>query len=289
VFISFISFPTIFLTNSTMTTERKRMLLTGIFVMALVLANTLGAKVTQFAIPSFVAVPLNVLFSPIVWLFNQILVAIGDPVLLGTEGGAFFNNGFFNTISVSVGILTVPLMFLVIDIFHEVWGKKATKQLINVGVISMLVMIAITWISVKVPVGRFAGVPKDQYEMYTTAYNGFFSVSIRMAIASILAFYLSQLSDILVFHFWRKQTQGKLYWLRKNVSTFISEFVDSTIFMFVAFYDPTNFPAPLVIKLILPYYIFKALFALLDTPFAYLGVWWARRGEKGEVIKVKVE
>ena len=272
-----------------MTTERKRMLLTGIFVMALVLANTLGAKVTQFAIPGFVAVPLNVLFSPIIWLFNQILVALGNPMLFGTEGGAFFNNGFFNTISVSVGILTVPLMFLVIDIFHEVWGKKATKQLINTGVIAMLVMIVITWVSVKVPVGRFAGVPQDQVEMYTSAYNGFFSVSIRMAIASILAFYLSQLSDIFVFYFWRKQTDGKLYWLRKNVSTFISEFLDSTIFMFVAFYDPVNFPAPLVIKLVLPYYIFKALFSIIDTPFAYLGVWWARRGEKGKEVPLKVE
>lgn len=265
------------------------MLLMGIFVMALVLANTLGAKVTQFAIPGWAALPLNVIFSPIIWLFNQILVAIGDPILIGTESGAFFNNGFFNTISVSVGILTVPLMFLVIDIYHEVWGKKATKQLINVGVISMLVMILITWVSVKVPVGRFAGVPSDQLEMYTTAYNGFFSVSIRMAIASILAFYLAQLSDILIFHFWRKQTHGKLYWLRKNVSTFVSEFVDSTIFMFVAFYDPVNFPAPLVIKLVLPYYIFKALFALLDTPFAYLGVWWAREGENGKELPLKVE
>ena len=108
-----------------------------------------------------------------------------------------------------------------------------------------------------------------------------------MAIASILAFYLAQLSDVLIFHFWRKQTSGKLYWLRKNVSTFISEFVDSTIFMFVAFYDPEYFPAALVIKLILPYYIFKALFALLDTPFAYLGIWWARRGEDGKTISLK--
>ena len=248
--------------------------------MCLVLANTLGAKVTQFDIPGWLALPFNVLFSPIIFLFNYILEWTGNQPL---------SYAFFNTISVSVGILTVPLMFLVVDIVHEVWGKKASKQLINVGVISMLIMIGITWISVNLPVSRFAGVPKDQLEMYTTAYNGFFSVSIRMAVASILAFYLSQLSDILVFHFWRKQTKGKLYWLRKNVSTFISEMVDSTIFMFVAFYDPTNFPAGLVVKLILPYYIFKALFSLLDTPFAYLGIWWARRGEKGEVLPLKVE
>jgi len=258
-----------------MTTERKRDVLLGVFVMALILANTLGAKVTQFDIPGWLALPFNVVFSPIVWLFNYILQWTGNQPL---------SYSFFNTISVSVGILTVPLMFWVMDVVHEAWGKKTAKEFVNVGVISMIIMIAITWISVKVPVGRFAGVPADQLDMYNSAYNGFFSVSIRMAIASIIAFYLSQLSDIIVFHFWRKKTHQKMYWLRKNVSTFVSEFVDSTIFMFVAFYDPTNFPAALVIKLILPYYIFKALFALLDTPFAYLGVWWVRRG--AENLKV---
>jgi len=277
-----------------MTTERKKMLLLGVFVMALVLSNTLGAKVTQFDIPAWLAMPFNVIFAPIVWLFNYILQWTGNQPL---------SYAFFNTISVSVGILTVPLMFLVIDIVHEVWGRKATKDLINVGVVSMLIMILITWLSVKLPVGRFAGVPSDQLPMYTIAYNGFFSVSIRMAIASILAFYLSQLSDIFIFHFWRKKTSGKMYWLRKNVSTFISEMVDSSIFMFVAFYNPANppeflqwlflpdsaFPAAIVIKLILPYYIFKALFSLLDTPFAYLGIWWARRGETGKELPLKVE
>ncbi|MFA6992042.1 MAG: queuosine precursor transporter [Candidatus Gracilibacteria bacterium] len=251
--------------------ERKRQLLLGIFVMALVLANMLGAKVTQFSVPDWLAWPFNIVFSPIIWIFNFLLEATGNDPL---------SYAFFNTVSVSVGILTVPLMFLVIDIVHEVWGKKTSREFINTGVIAMALMIVITWISVKVPVGRFAGVSHDQLELYNTAYNGFFSTSIRMAIASITAFYLSQLSDIVIFHFWRKKTHQKMYWIRKNVSTFISEFIDSTIFMFVAFYDPTNFPAGLVIKLILPYYIFKALFALLDTPFAYLGVWWAKKGMK---------
>lgn len=263
-----------------MGSERKRQLLLGIFVMCLVLANTLGAKVTQFDIPGWLAMPFNVLFSPMIYLFNFIMEWTGNQPL---------SYAFFNTISVSVGILTVPLMFLVIDIVHEVWGKKATRQMINTGVVAMVIMIVITWISVNVPVGRFAGVPQDQIDLYNNAYNGFFSVSMRMAIASILAFYLSQVSDVFIFYFWRKKTKGKLYWLRKNVSTFISEMMDSTIFMFVAFYDPNNFPASLVIKLILPYYLFKVLFAVLDTPLAYLGIWWARRGEEGKEVPLKVE
>jgi len=119
-----------------------------------------------------------------------------------------------------------------------------------------------------------------------TAYTVFFSTSMRIALASVLAFYLAQMHDIWAFNFWKKKTGGKFLWLRNNLSTMVSQIVDSTVFMFVAFYNPETFPAPLVVKLIIPYYIFKVLFALLDTPFAYLGVWWARRDGSGKEKKL---
>lgn len=232
--------------------------------MSLVLANTLGAKITQFPLPDWLAWPFNVIFSPVIFIFNYLLSVTGNQSL---------SYAFFNTVSVSVGILTVPLMFLVIDIVHEVWGKKMAKEFIYVGIVSMLFMIAITAISVWVPpAARFA----DQNAAFTT----FFGTSIRFAIASILAFYISQMQDIFVFHYLKEKTKGRWYWLRKNISTYLGEFVDSTIFMFVAFYDPAKFPAPVVIKMILPYYIFKILFATIDLPLSYFGVWWVKKSDK---------
>jgi len=268
------------LNQSSMSTERKRQFLLGLFVMSLILANMLGAKVTSFDVPGWLAAPFNVVFFPLIWLFNQILsLTANDPLAYK----------FFNTIHVSVGILTVPIMFLVTDIVEEVWGRKVTKDFVRVGVVAMLIMIVITWISVQLPVGRFAGAAPDQLEPLTNAYNAFFSTSIRMAIASVIAFYLAQMHDIWAFNFWKKKTKGRFLWLRNNLSTVVSQIVDSTVFMFVAFYHPENFPAGLVIKLVLPYYIFKILFAIIDTPFAYLGVWWARRGGNQEKDLAKAE
>ena len=248
-----------------MRTERKHLLLVGIFVMALVLSNTLGAKIAEVAIPTWLALPFDVVFYPIIWVASRVLIWTGNEPLA-------FN--FFDTIRVSVGILTVPLMFLVVDIVHECFGKKASKDMIHVGVVSMLLMIGITLISVALP-------PAARFAEQNAGYSAIFSTSIRMAIASILAFYLSQMNDVFVFHFFKKLTKGRFYWIRKNLSTFIGELIDSTIFMFVAFYDPVNFPAQLVVKLIIPYWIFKMLFALLDTPFSYLGVWWV--GKKAKI------
>ncbi len=243
-----------------MSTERKRQFLLGLFVMSLILANVLGAKITSFDIPAWLAMPFNILFSPLIWIFNLILQATGNDTL---------SYQFFNTIRVSVGILTVPLMFLITDVVEEVWGREVTKDFVRIGVLSMLIMIFLTYISVNLP-------PADRFVDMNEHYASIFGTSIRMAIASILAFYLAQMHDIWAFNFWKSKTGGRFLWLRNNLSTIVSQLVDSTVFMFVAFYNPETFPAAMVVKLIIPYYLFKILFALIDTPFSYLGVWWAR-------------
>jgi queuosine precursor transporter len=50
--------------------------------------------------------------------------------------------------------------------------------------------------------------------------------------------------------------------------------------MFIAFYKITpQFDSAFIIQLAIPYYVFKIIFAVIDTPFVYLGVRWLR-GEK---------
>jgi hypothetical protein len=45
--------------------------------------------------------------------------------------------------------------------------------------------------------------------------------------------------------------------------------------MFLAFYQMTpKFTVPVIFSMIIPYWLFKVGFALLDTPLCYLGVRW---------------
>jgi len=79
-----------------------------------------------------------------------------------------------------------------------------------------------------------------------------------MIIASIIAFFLSQTHDIIVFEWWKKKTKGKALWIRNNFSTIISQFIDTFIFMIIAFYHLTEkFTFTFVMSLIIPYYLFK--------------------------------
>ena len=196
-------------------------------------------------------------------IFITALVAAN---LLGTKITAIFG------VAVSVGLFAYPLTFLVTDIIEEVHGKEKSKNLIKAGFICLLMLLFLTWLSRTVP-------PANRYE-HNEAYLIVFGTSLRMIIASLIAFLLSQNHDIWAFSFWKKKTNGRFLWLRNNASTWISQLIDTTIFIFIAFYHISpKFNATFLFAMILPYWLFKIIFATLDTPFVYLGVKWLKNSK----------
>jgi len=178
-------------------------------------------------------------------------------------------------ISVSVGIFAYPLSFVVTDIVEEVLGREKTKNFVLAGFIGLVLALGLTLLSVAMPAA-------DRYS-YNNEYKLIFSSSIRMILASLVAFSLSQSHDIWAFNFWKNKTKGKFLWLRNNLSTIVSQFIDTTIFMFIAFYAITpKFTVGFIFSLIIPYWLFKVVFALLDTPFVYLGVKWLKQDNRVE-------
>jgi len=193
-------------------------------------------------------------------LFIGALVAAN---LLGSKITTLFG------IAVSVGIFAFPITFLVTDIIEEVHGKEKTKNLVIGGVITLVFLFILVLISTALP-------PAGRYDN-NEAYLSVFGSSLRIIVASLIAFTLSQTHDIWAFNFWKEKTKGKYLWLRNNASTWVSQFIDSTIFMFIAFYLVTpKFDVPFLFSLIIPYWLFKVAFAALDTPLVYLGVKWLK-------------
>src|SRR3989338_6271457 len=165
----------------------------------------------------------------------------------------------------SVAVFIVPLTFAITDISTELYGRRFTRQLTFAGMLTLVVLMIYSAIFVMLPPNsRFAA---DE------AYRTIFGSSLRIIIASIAAFGLAQLQDVFIFEKIRKMTKGKYLWLRTNLSTFASELVDTTVFMFIAFYMITpRFDALFVIKMIIPYFLLKIAFAILITPLVYAGV-----------------
>jgi uncharacterized integral membrane protein (TIGR00697 family) len=96
--------------------------------------------------------------------------------------------------------------------------------------------------------------------------------------ASMTAYMVAQLLDVRLFHFWKRVTKGKYLWLRNNASTGVSQLVDTiivnSIFLTIAF----GLPVGVVTQIIIANYLFKMLFAAVDTPFIYLGVYLTKKG-----------
>lgn len=169
----------------------------------------------------------------------------------------------------SVGIFAYPITFLITDAVEEVRGRKVTAVFIYAGFVALIVSIILVWIGLKMPPAVFY--------RNNEAYSSVFSNSIRIIIASIVAFLISQTHDIWAFNFWKKKTHGKFLWLRNNLSTVASQFIDTSLFTFIAFYHMApEFTFARILQMIIPYWLLKVGFALLDTPFVYVIVKWLR-------------
>ena len=175
-------------------------------------------------------------------------------------------------VRVSVGIFFMPVLFLVTDIVGEVKGEKDATLFVRMSIFMLVLLFVMTGISVKFP-------PHPTWDLQSQ-YQQVFGMSMRMSLASLISFSISQNVDIKIFMLFKKINKGKNLWIRNNISTMTSQFVDTVIFMFIAFYQSTpKFTVSYVFSLIIPYWIFKVVFALLDTPLCYLGVKWLSKKE----------
>lgn len=203
--------------------------------------------------------------KPIDYKTQLLLTTFISCLLLGNLLGSKLIEIF--GIVTSVGMFGYPPTFLITDIVEEVRGKEATKVFVHAGFLSLCIAIFFVFIS--------TGLPPSPLYPHNEAYKYIFSNSLRMILASITAFLISQYHDIWAFNFWKQKTNGKYLWLRNNFSTIVSQLIDSIVFMFIAFYHATpELGVVAVFYMILPLWALKIIFALLDTPFVYLGVKW---------------
>ncbi|MBJ57156.1 MAG: hypothetical protein CMP24_02815 [Rickettsiales bacterium] len=186
-----------------------------------------------------------------------------------------FPNGFFGLpISLTAGIITYPITFLVTDITSEIYGKVRANLMVLTGfVCSLLSLIIITIVLNLSPSEAWlSGSPYNSLSDMEIAFKAVFSLPGVLIFASMTAYLIAQLIDIRIFHYVKKLTNSKYLWLRNNLSTMFSQLIDTiivnTIFLGFGMGLETN----LIIQIIIGNYIIKLFFAAVDTPLVYLFV-----------------
>jgi uncharacterized integral membrane protein (TIGR00697 family) len=164
----------------------------------------------------------------------------------------------------------MPVMFLITDIEGEVCGKERAILFVRFAELMLVFLFLFMVLCIKLPPNKTWGMQQ--------AYEDVFGSSLRMTLASLISFVISQNLDVRLFFRIRKWSNGNKLWIRNNVATINSQFVDTNVFMFLAFWRYNErYTASFVFSLVIPYWIFKVFFALADTPFCYWGVRWLKK------------
>jgi queuosine precursor transporter len=179
------------------------------------------------------------------------------------------------TFELSVGIIAYPITFLITDVISEIYGRKRANRVVLAGLFASAFALLIVIVSTEASATSWSPISNAEFKKVF----GFTYIAVA---ASLAAYLLAQFIDVQLFHFWKKLTNGKHLWLRNNASTFTSQFVDTfVIISLLTVFEVID--EEFYFALILNGFLFKVLFALLDTPLAYLLIYGIRRyfGLKG--------
>ena len=174
---------------------------------------------------------------------------------------------FFWGLHVSVAVFFFPFVFLTTDVVGEIYGKRVAKMFVLAGLISTLLFVLYSFLSLAMPWSS-AG------EWVHPAYDTVFGISVRIAIASVIAFVIGEYQDVISFFFFRNRWGTSKFWLRSTLSNVWSQLLDTVIFMTIAFYGV--YANPVLIRIIISWWLFKVLIGILYTPLSYVGLWLLR-------------
>ena len=168
--------------------------------------------------------------------------------------------------------LAYALTFFASDCYAELYGRRAATVVVNVGFAMNFVLLALVWSTILAP-----GLPQAAQPVDLAAFRNVLGASTAIVVASLSAYVVSQNWDVFVFHWLRDQTDGEKLWLRNIGSTATSQLIDTVIFIGVGFVLFQGVPPAEALALIVGQYLLKLAIAVLDTPFVYAVVGFARR------------
>jgi queuosine precursor transporter len=227
--------------------QRLYVWLTGACVACLIIADMIGNKLFRFELPFSIPLP---------W---------GEPIT-GIEH--------------SSGMLTFPVTFILTDLINEYFGPRNARRTTYVALAGGVLAFAAINAAQAMPY-------LDQpFNVAREHFDGVFGTAKVMFVASLAAYVVGQVCDILLFGVMKRLTGGRMIWLRATGSTVVSQFVDSFVVTFLGLHllrklthaQPDSVvPLASVLPIAVTGYLLKFVLALAVTPLIYLGHGLIRR------------
>lgn len=175
-------------------------------------------------------------------------------------------------LSLTCGVVLWPLEFVITDIINDFYGPKAVRRISYIAVTFIAYAFLMFYVAMSLPAAGFwpgsqaaHGVPD-----MNAGFNAVFGQGLWIIVGSLVAFLVSQVVDVTVFHQIKKRTGEKKIWLRATGSTLVSQLVDSFIVLFIAFYIGQGWSIQRVLAICMVNYAYKFIVAIVLTPLIYI-------------------
>ena len=173
--------------------------------------------------------------------------------------------------NLTCGVLLWPLEFVMTDIVNEYFGPKAVRRISYTAVALISYAFVMFYAAIHVPPADFwlttkteEGVPNLQ-----NGFNAIFGQGMWIIFGSLVAFLVSQIVDVTIFHRIKAATGERFIWLRATGSTVVSQLVDSFIVLYIAFKLGSNWSWQQVFAIGVMNYLYKFTMAIVLTPVIY--------------------
>ena len=174
-------------------------------------------------------------------------------------------------VNFGAGVLFFPISYVFGDVLTEVYGYARSRRVIWCGFAGLAFASFMSWVVVSLPPAPFW---KNQ-----AAYEIAFGLTWRIALASMIAYFVGEFVNSFVLAKMKIMTAGRWLWTRTIGSTIFGEGVDSLLFYPLAFYGTGIIPNEKLPSVMVVQFIAKVSVEVVFTPVTYAIVGWLKRAE----------
>ncbi|MCA0891163.1 queuosine precursor transporter [Qipengyuania flava] len=201
--------------------------------------------------------------------------------LIGASKPSYVTLPLIGQWSFGAGVLFFPVSYIIGDILTEVYGYARARRVIWTGFAALLFMAFMAWVVVQLPPA--AGWPGQE------AYEFVFGNSLRIVLASMVAFWAGEFANSYVLAKMKIWTAGRHLWMRTIGSTVVGQGLDSLIFYPLAFWGLAGWPVELLWQVVLSQWAIKTAWEALLTPVTYAAVGALKRAEQFDLYDTETD
>lgn len=189
---------------------------------------------------------------------------------------SFFGIGNLS-FNLTAGVLLWPIIFVMTDIINEYFGQRGVKVLSYATVALIIYAFIIMYFAIHLAPNTWWDVESGLTSVEATsmskmnlAFKKIIGQGLWIIVGSLVAFLIGQLLDVFVYQRIRRITGESKIWLRATGSTLVSQFIDSYVVLFIAFYIGSDWSFERIAAIATVNYCYKFIVAIGLTPVIYL-------------------